>query len=107
MTGERRAKDDDVFEAMGTVDELCSVVGPVYAEFLAQYGKCIHASSTIYADMPSWLFGVMRRLFDISSHVANPFTKHSWVVDDGDDEGGGRTTPCKGLDPAHVDFLGE
>lgn len=67
ITGERRSKDDIAFEAMGTVDELCSVVGVVHAEI-------IH-----HTDVPEelnvlqeWLLDVMSRLFDIGSHVAKP-----------------------------------
>jgi cob(I)alamin adenosyltransferase len=52
---------------MGTVDELCSVVGVVHAEI-------IH-----HTDVPEelnvlqeWLLDVMSRLFDIGSHVAKP-----------------------------------
>jgi cob(I)alamin adenosyltransferase len=33
LNGERRNKSDIVFDAMGTVDELCSVVGVVYAYY--------------------------------------------------------------------------
>jgi len=78
FTGERRKKDDILFEALGTVDELCSVVGVVYAELKAAEKRTssdnIIASSTksIYGDLPEQLLEVMSRLFDVGSHVAKP-----------------------------------
>jgi cob(I)alamin adenosyltransferase len=59
MTGERRSKTDDAFEAMGTVDELASVVGVVHTQQLDE-------------PLNEWLLEVMSRLFDIGSHVAKP-----------------------------------
>ncbi len=67
LTGERRSKDDDAFEAMGTVDELCSFVGVVHAELV----NCADASEE-YQELEDWLLDVMSRLFDIGSHVAKP-----------------------------------
>lgn len=62
-TGERRAKDDCNFEALGTVDELCSIVGVVHA----------HLEDNVdYGTMSELLLDVMSRLFDIGSHVAKP-----------------------------------
>ena len=57
LTGERRSKMDDAFEAMGTVDELCSTTGVVHAQ--------LQSSTIPYGDLPEWLLEVMSRLFDI------------------------------------------
>ena len=78
FTGERRKKDDILFEALGTVDELCSVVGVVYAELKAAEKRAAaenaNTSTTrsIYGDLPEQLLDVMSRLFDVGSHVAKP-----------------------------------
>lgn len=79
FTGERRSKDDVLFEALGTVDELCTVVGVVYAELNASIEKHMAENdtqaknnSTLYADLPEQLLDVMSRLFDVGSHIATP-----------------------------------
>jgi len=80
LTGERRSKDDVAFEAMGTVDELCSVVGTVHAE--------LSNSSRLgqdYGDLEEWLLDVMSRLFDVGSHVAKPRAQKNDDDDDDDD----------------------
>jgi ATP:cob(I)alamin adenosyltransferase len=64
LTGERRSKADDAFEAMGTVDELCSVVGVCHAELKAAGIKA--------GPLEDWTLEIMSRLFDIGSHVAKP-----------------------------------
>lgn len=85
-TGERRPKDDANFEAMGTVDELCAVVGVVDA----------HLSKDVdYGNLSSLLQGVMSRLFDIGSHIAKP-SKEYRANGLGD-----------GFDPKHIDDLEE
>ncbi|CAJ1964006.1 unnamed protein product [Cylindrotheca closterium] len=85
-TGERRPKDDANFEAMGTVDELCSVVGVVDA----------HLSKDIdYGNLSSLLQSVMSRLFDIGSHIAKP-SKEYQANGLGD-----------GFDPKHTEDLEE
>ncbi|ACI64924.1 predicted protein, partial [Thalassiosira pseudonana CCMP1335] len=66
FTGERRDKHDDVFEAMGTVDELCSVVGVVYSQLM-----------TSNEALPEQLLDVMSRLFDVGSHIARPAPKQA------------------------------
>jgi cob(I)alamin adenosyltransferase len=65
-TGERRSKDDCNFEALGTVDELCTVVGVCHAH--------LDADTEIYnyGNLPELLLDVLSRLFDIGSHVAKP-----------------------------------
>lgn len=65
LTGERRSKDDEAFQAMGTVDELCSVVGVVHAMLAEQ-------NDVDTEPLPTVLLDVMSRLFDIGSHVAKP-----------------------------------
>ena len=76
FTGERRNKDDILFEALGTVDELCSIVGVVYAELkAAETRRSSSAEATtksIYGELPEQLLDVMSRLFDVGSHVAKP-----------------------------------
>jgi len=78
FTGERRKKDDILFEALGTVDELCSVVGVVYAELRAAEKRTSADNATsstnksMYGDLPEQLLEVMSRLFDVGSHVAKP-----------------------------------
>lgn len=64
-TGERRSKDDCNFESLGTVDELCSVVGVIHAHLEA-------AGKNKFGNLPTWLLDVMSRLFDLGSHVAKP-----------------------------------
>ena len=65
MTGERRFKDDSAFEAMGTVDELCSVIGVAHAELVA-------LDTDKYDKLEQYLLEIMSRLFDIGSHIAKP-----------------------------------
>lgn len=113
LTGERRSKNDQAFEAMGTVDELCSVVGVAHAQLMDQLGKSGETPRNNgdspkvldYGDLPEWLVHVMSRLFDSGSHVAKPV--HRDDEDEGDDQSvlfeadgvGG------GLDIQHVEAL--
>jgi cob(I)alamin adenosyltransferase len=62
-TGERRSKCDCNFEALGTVDELCSIVGVAHANLLVLNN---------YGPLSERLLDVMSRLFDLGSHVAKP-----------------------------------
>jgi cob(I)alamin adenosyltransferase len=78
LTGERRFKDDVAFEAMGTIDELCSVVGVAHAELMS-------SGVDKYENLEQYLLDIMSRLFDIGSHVAKPRKVHD--DDDSDDEG--------------------
>eukprot|EP00656_Telonema_subtile_P039029 TRINITY_DN44177_c0_g1_i2.p1 TRINITY_DN44177_c0_g1~~TRINITY_DN44177_c0_g1_i2.p1 ORF type:complete len:264 (+),score=55.12 TRINITY_DN44177_c0_g1_i2:125-916(+) len=66
FTGVRKSKDDAVFEALGTVDELNSTVG------------LVHASTTNLSgaeELAGQLQVVMSRLFDVGSHVATPVSQ--------------------------------
>jgi len=62
--GERRPKDDMVFEALGATDELNAAVG-VAREY------CVLAGSPL-SDQAAWLEDVMSRLLDVGSAVATP-----------------------------------
>jgi len=103
ITGERRSKDDLSFEAMGTVDELCSIVGTVHAELT------IDEQEEKYGNLSEWMLDIMSRLFDIGSHIANPLK----VVDGEDvDEHNteNRFSPDGiggGFDSEHIDNLEE
>ena len=94
LTGERRSKADSAFEAMGTVDELCAVVGVAHAEITLVDDD---TSSSIYGELPEWLLDVMSRLFDLGSHVAKPKRDGSSCFD-ADGVGGG-------FHQSHVDQL--
>ena len=94
-TGERRNKDDIIFEALGTVDEVCSIVGVVYAKLAvsrenlqtgnASMKVAINGSQSSggakYGDLPEQLLEIMSRLFDVGSIIAKPSPKKSKVVD--------------------------
>jgi len=65
-TGERRGKDDLVFEALGAVDELSSAIG-LGREFYLET-----AASSANVDVAEQLRRVQCVLQDIGSHIATP-----------------------------------
>ena len=78
FTGECRKKDDALFEALGTVDELCSIVGLVHAHLTTTATRAqaqeaeSNSSNNKYGELPNQLLDVMSRLFDVGSHIAKP-----------------------------------
>jgi len=115
-TGERRSKTDDAFEAMGTVDELCSFVGVAHSQLLnsrrakptSRNSKSTNRKTNFYGELPLRLLDVMSRLFDVGSHVAKP-TPPS---ESGTKEGAQATVFISngigdGFDADHVDDLEE
>jgi ATP:cob(I)alamin adenosyltransferase len=123
MTGERRSKGSAVFEALGTVDELCASVGLAHAMVVAAAvaGGGIDAprpspeqqdSST---DLEESLVQVMSRLFDIGAHIAmprKPAARSGGGGDDGDSGGSdseasrrGGSMAGGGFDESHVEQL--
>jgi cob(I)alamin adenosyltransferase len=81
LTGERRSKSDLVFDAMGTVDELCTVVGVVHALLVEQQQQLKQQQkgeqgttdqTAQVAVLEEQLLDIMSRLFDIGSHIAKP-----------------------------------
>ena len=101
LTGERRSKADDAFEAMGTVDELCTVVGVVHAELMS-----VENAEEIFGDLPEWLLDVMSRLFDLGSHVAKPKKDPNGDFDADGVGGGFDSTHCDQLED-WVDLMTE
>jgi cob(I)alamin adenosyltransferase len=100
LTGERRFKDDNAFEAMGAVDELCSVVGVAHAELIA-------SGVDKHANLEQYLLDIMSRLFDIGSHLAKPKKVHD---DDDSDEDGEHFHPDGvggGFHESHIQDLEE
>ena len=68
-SGQWKSKADDrVFAAMGTVDELCSVVGVCHAILVEQ--KNSNDDDNDSSVLCEWLVDVMSRLFDIGSQLA-------------------------------------
>lgn len=61
FTGERRSKDNDIFEALGTVDELSCAIG-LAREYLTQSSKILDPQ----------LVKVQCTLQDLSSSIATP-----------------------------------
>eukprot|EP00658_Telonema_sp_P-2_P055522 TRINITY_DN44134_c0_g1_i2.p1 TRINITY_DN44134_c0_g1~~TRINITY_DN44134_c0_g1_i2.p1 ORF type:complete len:325 (-),score=46.86 TRINITY_DN44134_c0_g1_i2:384-1358(-) len=66
FTGTRRSKDDLVFEALGTVDELNSTVGSAHAGV-----RQVRSSEGVQL-LSAQLEVVMSRLLDVGSSVATP-----------------------------------
>jgi cob(I)alamin adenosyltransferase len=99
LTGERRSKDDLNFDALGTVDELCSFAGVVHAHL---------NPDCEYGDLNEWMLDIMSRLFDVGSHVAKP----KKIKDDSDDDEEGSSSfdhdgVGGGMDPLHIEQLEE
>ena len=61
FTGERRGKDDPVFEALGAVDEVSAVLSCARE---AEYGMAVELSSQIIE--------IQSRLIDVGSNIATP-----------------------------------
>jgi ATP:cob(I)alamin adenosyltransferase len=67
FNGERRRKDDELFEALGSVDELCSFVGA--ARVLCT--QTVKKEEWI-EDLAQELALIQSQLLDLGSHVATP-----------------------------------
>lgn len=70
-SGQFRPKNDALFEALGTVDELCAVVGVCHALLSESSATTLNNNPTNDDDeLKEWLVDVMSRLFDIGSQIA-------------------------------------
>lgn len=73
FTGSRRSKDDGIFEALGTIDELNSTIGLAYSSVLkiqeVSIGK---QNSDELVELIEQLQIIMSRLLDVGSYVATP-----------------------------------
>jgi cob(I)alamin adenosyltransferase len=73
--GEKRSKDDDIFEALGDLDELSAEIGLLYhVKDVNDFEEIIYHSA--YPDNGSncieFLKTIQSRLLDIGSHLATP-----------------------------------
>ena len=118
LTGEYRSKNDAAFDAMGTVDELCSVVGVAHALLIQQQQQQQNTTNNDtenptsvvdYGELPEWLLQVMSRLFDAGSHIAKPVRRQNDNEDDNDDDEGENKFEANGvgggMDKQHVEAL--
>lgn len=111
LTGERRKKNDAAFEAMGTVDELCSIVGVAHALLLesSKQQEQLNGEPIDYGELPEWLLQVMSRLFDAGSHIAKPIKLKEGDGDSEDEESAKEKFKADGvgggLDIQHVEAL--
>lgn len=83
-TGERRPKDDEVFEALGDVDEVNAAIGLAREHVLALHaskggssGGSASGPSTGMAELAEQLAEIQSRLLDVGSAVATPVTASS------------------------------
>ncbi|KAI9224743.1 Adenosylcobalamin biosynthesis, ATP:cob(I)alamin adenosyltransferase-like protein [Blastocladiella britannica] len=72
FTGERRAKDDVVFEALGATDELSSALG-LAREYCVDAGNDLHGQ----LEMARSLYRIQCLLQDAGSNIATPRTFES------------------------------
>lgn len=64
LNGEKRTKDDIIFETMGTVDEMNSTIGVIHS--------LIQERIPEEEELSSNLLDIMSICFDIGSHIAKP-----------------------------------
>lgn len=67
FNGERRTKSDDIFEALGTVDELNASIGVCYE----------HALIGGHNQLAEQLSSIQSTLIDLGSHIATPKTSEA------------------------------
>ncbi|KNC54875.1 ATP:cob(I)alamin adenosyltransferase [Thecamonas trahens ATCC 50062] len=85
-TGERRAKDDAVFEALGSLDEVSSHLG--VARVALRGAEAADGGDDVLVAIDAFLEGVQSRLVELGSHVATPLPPPSGASDgsESDDE---------------------
>ncbi|CAI8006545.1 Corrinoid adenosyltransferase [Geodia barretti] len=69
FSGQRLPKDNDVFEAVGTTDELNSTIG-LAREFCLEHEAATHGGKVV-----GMLQEIQSRLFEVGAHVATPRNK--------------------------------
>ncbi|TPP63647.1 Cob yrinic acid-diamide mitochondrial [Fasciola gigantica] len=76
FTGERRSKTDVVFDALGTVDELTSVIAMALAQIDLYSNKSVHSGYNL-KELCDQLDSIQRRLQALLSSVATPIPSSS------------------------------
>ena len=71
FTGERRDKDDDVFEALGTVDELSSFIGVALQFAMAETGVELELGRR--SKVCAFLHDTLKNLLSVGTIVATPY----------------------------------